>query len=298
MSYIWKESDIEELKKLVKEGKDKAFLAEHFNRTETAIEIKVNRLGLQLQRTHRWWKDDEIEEFKSDWQDGTISIPVMKKKYGRSYISLREKALELDLGARPYNDEYLSISDICEEMNVSHDRVSNWIKLGLKTKKNRSGRTKYLMSQKDLLDFLESHQDMFNANEISNYLFCEEPEWLKLKRSNDSLFYAKNLRSEYSDNDDRRIISLFKVGKSDEEIAIEMKRTSSAIKARLRLLGYTRKQYNDYEIEILKNNYRYLTIKELAKMLPLRTEKGIMYKCEQLGLRYHISKDRCEKREV
>lgn len=296
MSYIWKEEDVKELIELVNDGKDKKFLAEHFGRTETAIEIKVNRLGLQLLRDNRNWLKSDLESFKEDWLDGSLSINMLIKKYKRSYFSLRKKALELNLGARPHNDEYLSIREICEEMNVSHDRVSNWLKLGLKYKKNRSGKTKYLISQSYLLDFLKEHQDMFNANDISGYLFIDEPDWLIEKRRKDCNFYASKLRSEYSNEEDKLIVQMFKNGKSNSEIANRLKRTESAISCRLRLLGYSRNSYNDYEIEILKENSRYMTVKELSKLLPLRKEKGIMYKCEQLGIPYHISKKNCEER--
>lgn len=294
MSYIWSKEDVEELKTLVLEGKSKEFLAKHFNRTEAAIEVKVNRLGLQLIRDNRNWLEKDLEEFKEDWLDGTISKAMLIKKYKRSHFSLRNKAIELGLGARPYNDEYLTIRVICEEMNVSHDRVSNWIRLGLKYKKNRSGRTKYLISQEDLLSFLKEHQDAFNANEVSIYLFHKEPEWFKQKRKADAEFYTSNLRAEYADSEDRQMITMFKRGISTKEIATRLKRTESAICDRLRILGYTRRNYNDYEIEILKKNSRYLTLDELAKLLPLRTKRGIVYKCRELDLPYHYSKERCE----
>lgn len=296
MSNLWSDSDVKKLKSFVNEGMSKKFIADYFNRTETAIEIKVSRLGMQLLRPNRNWKDSDLHSFKEDWQDPTVSISMMTKKYNRSLYSLRKKALELSLGARPYNDEFVTISDICREMNVSHDRVSNWIKLGLKTRKSKSGKSKYLISQDDLLKFLETHQSYFNASCVSEYLFCDEPEWFKDKRLKDIKEYAKNSRQEYTNEEDKKIIRLFKRGRSDKEIAEELKRTEQGIKLRLNILGYYRGKYNDYEIEILKANSRYMTIPELLKLLPLRTEKGIIYKCESLGLPYHLSKERCESR--
>ena len=73
MSYAWKKEDVEELKKLVAEGKDKKFLAEYFGRTETAIEIKVNRLDMQLLRDGRIWLDSDLKSFSEDWCDGSVS---------------------------------------------------------------------------------------------------------------------------------------------------------------------------------------------------------------------------------
>lgn len=297
MSYVWKKEDIEELKRLVQDGKDKAFLAEYFNRTETAIEIKVNRLGLQLLRDGRNWLEEDLKSFSEDWCDGSISKARLQKKYNRSYFSLRKKALELKLGSRPHNDEYLSISDICEEMQVSHDRVSNWLKIGLKYKKNRSGRTKYLIDSEDLLEFLESHRDMFDASRISEYLFTDEPDWLIEKRKIDRNYYQDNLRLEYTNEDDKIIVSMFKRGKSNAEIAKVLKRTESAIKYHLYALNLFRGRYNDYEIEILKENSRYMTLDELLVLLPLRTKRSLEYKCEELGIPYHTSRERCEIRD-
>lgn len=53
-------------------------------------------------------------------------------------------------------------------------------------------------------------------------------------------------------------------------------------------------KYNDYEIDILRKNSRYLTVDGLLQLLPLRTKKGITYKCKELGLSYRLSKKKCE----
>lgn len=294
---IWTQKELDELAQLVKEGKSREELMEHFDRSKNAIEVKVNRLGLQLTRPHKRWKKKELADFKEDWQDTKYTMQGLTKKYGRSKFSLRKKALELDLGARPYNEEYLSISTICEEMQVSVDRVANWIKLGLPTTKNKSGKTRYLIDVDDLLEFLEWHQDMFNASLISDYLFLDEPEWLKEKRIKDTEFYPTKFRLEWTNEMDKQLVSMFKVGKSNEEMAKFFHKTSGAVSDRLRILNLFRGRYNDYEIEILNKYHDSHTLDELAKMLPLRSVKGIAYKCEQLGLSYHFSKSKCNSVE-
>ena len=242
MSTLWKKEEIVELQEMLKNGKSKEEIALHFGRTETAIEIKVNRLGLQLIRNGRNWLKSDLKEFANDWCDGSISTHVIMKKYKRSWFSIRKKALELGLGPRPYNDEYLSIKDICEEMQISHDRVSHWLKIGLVHKKNRSGKTKYLISQNDLLSFLKNHQDMFNASLISEYLFVDEPEWLQKKRKKDSAKYAKSNRLEYTNEEDKILLSMFNHGKSDAEIADTLNRTECGIAYHRRALGLCRIQ--------------------------------------------------------
>lgn len=240
MSTLWTEEEISKLKEMVESGESKVDIASYFGRTETAIEIKVNRLGLQILRDGRNWLKQDLDSFAEDWYDGSISKPMLAKKYKRSWFSLKKKALELELGPRPHNEEYLSIREVCEEMKVSHDRVSNWLKLGLKHKKNRSGKTKYLISQYDLLDFLKNYQDMFNASLISEHLFTVEPEWLKEKRKKDIIQYAKLNRLEYTNEEDKQILRLFNMGKSDLEIAERLNRTECGIAYHRRVLGLYR----------------------------------------------------------
>lgn len=299
MSTLWTSVEIEELKTFVKAGKSKEFLMKYFNRTGNAIEVKVNRLGLKLDRPHKRWTKKELENFSKDWGSPKLSMQGLVRKYHRSHHSLRKKALQLNLGARPYDDEYLDVATIVEEMNISSDRVYHFIELGLPHKINKSGKTKYLILQDDLLAFLESHQDLYNASDISDYLFYSEPNWLREKRIKDSKAHNKNtlLRSEYTNEEDKTLEFLFKSGFSISDIALRFNRTETAIKTRLKILGYTSKFWNDYEVEILKSNSRYMTLDELVKLLPLRTVKGIQWKCEQLGIPYHMVKSKCEKRD-
>lgn len=296
VNITWSDKDIEELKVLISRGKSIEYLSKYFNKSENAVECKAYRLNLKILRDRRRWSDTEVSSFKEDWYDTTMSKAMLVKKYQRSYKSIKRKAISLKLGARPYNDEYLTINTISEEMNIPYGRVRNWLNLGLKYKSSRTGNVKFLIDCDDLLNFLEEHQDLFNASKVSSILFVNEPEWFKSKRISDSRHFANRLHSEYTNEEDKQIEDLFKKGFSDKEIAIRLKRSESAIKYHLNVLGYGRHHYNDYEIDILKENSRYLTLDELAKLLPLRTTRGIEYKCRDLGIPYHISKESCESR--
>lgn len=290
----WTDSQLKELADMVDGGKTIEELVKHFNRTEQAIVIKVNRIGKKIQVGSREWTPDEDEKFKSEWSDGSLSIRAICKNHNRTWFGLRKRALVLNLGPRPYNTEYVSVTDICQEMHVSKDRVYNWFKLGLKKKKNRSGKTKYTVDTKDLLNFLESHPDHFDASKISEYLFPEEPEWLIEKRKTDKDINIEKRRMEYTNEEDKVIEHMFCRGMSDKEIAERLHRTPNGIQCRRMILCITKNRYMPYELEIIRKNSPYMTIQELSKLLPLRTARGIQSKCEQLGLEYHISKNECK----
>lgn len=200
----WSKEDIVKLIDLVREGKSKEYIAEVFNRTPVAIEVKVSRLGLQLKRPCRTVKADELEELRNDWLDGSKSMHSLCKKYNRTKNALKILAQRNHFGPRPYCDEYLSVSDICEYVGISHDAVRNWIKNGLPYKKSKSGRTTYLIDIDDLEEFMKNNQDRFNATKISESLFYSDPEWLKEKRRRDREIYPTSWHEEYTNEDDKR----------------------------------------------------------------------------------------------
>ena len=248
LSTLWSEEEVEKLKNMAAAGIPKNLIAEELGRTERSISIKTCRLGIQINREGRLWTKQEEQEFASDWADGSLSKYKLCKKYNRTWHALSKRAVSMHLGSRPANEEFLTPKMICEEMQVSDDRVYNWISLGLKTKKNRSGRVKYLIDQKDLLSFLESHPKMYNANKISPYLFVKEPDWLKEKRKKDREKFASSNRLEYTNEEDKQIVNLFSMGKSDKEIAEALSRNEIGLAAHRRVLGLMRREYAELEL--------------------------------------------------
>lgn len=294
MSYQWKDSDIVELKKLLEDGKSVDEISATLGRTKNAVELKVNRLGLQVLRPNREWTPQEEKKFARDWSNGEVSMTAMEKKYKRTDNALRTKAQRMGLGSRPYNVEFLSVTTISEEMGVSLDRVYNWCKNGLKRHRNHSGKVKYVISVNDLLRYLKSHQDAFNASIISKYLFVDEPQWLKDKRVRDAEEYAVNQKLPYSNQDDKDIVLMNKLGKQNSEIAKAIGRTEEAVRIRKYTIGVYSKWYTVGEEDFLKKVSRYLTVDEILEYMPNRTVKGIEYKCSKMGIPYHLTKNMCE----
>lgn len=288
---IWTKEEIEILKDLCEHNQTLNRIQKDLpGKTAAQIRSKCQRLNISFNKERKYWSVQELSEFREDWEDATISYTGLRKKYkNRSITALRSCASRLGLAERPHDESYLTISDIMSEMQVSKDRVRMWIRNGLKYHKSKIKPVKYLIDSDDLLLFLKEHPDFYDASKISDYLFCDEPEWLREKRRQDiSDFRIRSKKSEYySDQECKYIISMFKRGKSNAEIAKELNRTEYGIERMLSILGYSRRRYNDYEIEIIKNNYRTHTLDEIVEMLPLRTRSGVIAKCEQLKIKYH-----------
>lgn len=293
---IWTDEELAELFKLASLGKSKKWLAEYFGRTENAIYLKLHRNDKKLLTGKSDWSEKELEQFKEMWGNGAISMNIISNQLHRSKTALKVKAQRLGLGPRPANSEYLTIRNITEEMQVSHDIVSAWIKnKGLKTIKCRSGKTRYMIETDVLLKFLKDNPEAYDASKISKYLFSEEPQWLQEKRKADLIKYSniKNYKKEFSNEDDKVIQSMFILGKSDKEIAKKLGRTTTSIQGRRLKLFLMKGRYTDKEINFLKTYSPYKTVHELSEKLG-RPIKGIEYKCNKLNLKYHFAKDKCD----
>lgn len=286
----WTEEEVKQLTRLCKANKTMRRIKRDFpDKTEPQIRARIKKLNLSYNKKRKPWTPEELKQFKEDWTDHKISGTTLRTKYkNRSISALRACAKRLNLTRRPFDSSFLRISDIAAEMQVSKDRVRTWIKHGLITYKSHITPIKYLIRQEDLLDFLKEHPKFYDASKISPYIFINEPEWLKAKRREDAEnFKTKSKKAQaYSDAECLEIIRLFKRGCSNKEIGEKLNRTEYGIERMLTIFGLSRKKYNDYEIDIIKEYHDKITIDELVAMLPLRTRSGVIAKCEQLGLKY------------
>lgn len=291
---IWSDEEKEKLIRLCNQNKTLKKLKSEFpDKTEAQIRKKCTMMNLNFNKKRKTWTEEETQNFIRDWNDYNISIERLRKKYkNRSIIALRTHAQRLKLSNRTYDDSYLTIADITSEMQVSKNRVRTWLKNGLKYHKSHIKPVKYLIDPDDLLDFLKEHPRYYDASKISKYLFNPEPAWLKEKRTQDiNDFRTRSKKSEYySDPECTKIINMFKQGKSNIEIAKELNRTEYGIERMLSILGFSRRKYNQYEIDIIKKYHTTKTIDEITAMLPLRTRAGVIAKCEDLKIKYITKK--------
>ena len=299
---LWTDANKEKLKCLVAEGKQPEELAAYFGTTKTAIEIKCSRLGYTILRYNRKWTTEDEEIFADLWCNTDRSMQYIMNKLHRNKNGLVIKAQRMGLGPRIGGLEDLTLSTIASEMSVSMDRVRNWVRLGLKCKNRRVGKNRTLVKTEDLLDFLKKHQNLFDASKVDRCLFANEPQWLIDKRRRD-LYKETREFIEYSlwtDNMDKQLITMINQGFDFDFIAKKLNKTVSAAQDRARLLGMSYRSarfWSGKELKFLRENSAKMTVKELQKTLKRRTERSIIWKCEQLGYKYHISERMVNKHE-
>lgn len=182
----WTDEEYKLLEKLtMQDKKTPKEIAKILGRTEDAIIVKINRRGLQIQTNDkRFWTREEETLLSDLW--GTESFETIAKKLNRTVSSIKNKAFLLGLGSvieSNYNG--LTIKDISDLFGVNINTVSvGWIGLGLKYRVQKISRSKSYryVEIKDLYDFLEANQNIWDSRNLEKNILGAEPEWLKEKR--------------------------------------------------------------------------------------------------------------------
>lgn len=297
---VWSKEQDELLVQMNTKGLSLKTMAKRLERTENAVRLRAKHIGLKLNIKGRRWTPEEEKMFAENWRDETINNESLVRKHNRTWHALQEKAVSMKLGPRQHNSLFLTIQDVCAEMQVSSDRVYRWIQYGLPTHKGESKRRKYLIDANELLDFLEQHQSWFLATNVSECLFCEEPQWLKDKRAYDKKHDRSKHQIEWTNDEDAELQRMYYKNVSIPDLAQYFHRSESAVRTHLYVIGCEVKRkdtYNQHELDILRKYSDTHTIEELTGMLPGRSAKGIEYKCKMMKIPYHFSKSHCKKSE-
>ena len=283
-SNAWTEEEI----KVLKELSDKYHyteIAKIMGKTENAIYLKARRLGITLIQDSRKWTVEEETLLSDLW--GVKSIEYIAKKMKRTVFSIKVKAVRMGLGAMIRNNyDVITVSDMVDLLNVTRDRITDrWVKLELKLKKIKltNKMSYYTINWKDLMDFLETNQNEWDSRNVEKNMLGLEPEWLQEKRKRDTienpLWYRK-----WTEDEIKKAESLFKNGKTYQEISSIIDRSELAVANLLRNLGYSYmlpQYWKGKEIKYLRENYQDMTYQEIAEELG-RTTKAITAKAEEL----------------
>lgn len=292
----WTEEEIETLR-LLSEKYHYAEIAKIMNKTENAIYLKARKLGITLIKDRRKWTKEEEILLSDLW--GVKPIETISKKLKRTVFSLKVKAVRMGLGPMIRNNyEFITVSDICDLLNVSRDRiVITWFKLGLnlKRKKVTDNKSYYVVTWSDLMSFLEKNKNEWDSRCVEVNMLGPEPEWLKEKRVMDNLenplWYRK-----WAEEEIKQAENLFKSGKNYLEIAEIINRSEWAVANLLRNMGYSYilpRYWKGKEIKFLRQNYQNMTYAEIAEELG-RTTRAIEAKAEQLGYQKKLVKSKID----
>lgn len=180
------------------------------------------------------WSREEISQLKELY--GVKTIPQLAVIFERSIKNVQWKIWDIGLGSFKTNSEFLSAKDVADMLHISTWVVRyDWPrKYGFRyqyKKPMRQRRFRYI-THHDLMTWLEKNQDKWDSRNVEEYGLGIEPEWLKEKRRRDKMVGKKKSRY-YTPEDDKIMISMYKQGYSDQDIADRVDRTVTSVQRRI-----------------------------------------------------------------
>lgn len=158
-------------------------------RSTEAIYTHAISLGYNIDIRHRNWTKEEETLLSDLW--GTTSIENIAKKLNRTVSAIKYRVHILGLGSQIENNyDGLRIQDIADIFNVNRNVILiSWVNLGLKlnVRKRSNYNTYSYVEIKDLYEFLEKNQNIWDSRNLEKNILGIEPEWLKEKRIKDKL---------------------------------------------------------------------------------------------------------------
>lgn len=187
-----------------------------------------------LDRQNKTWSEEELYFLQDKW--GDWSAERIGKSLGRTASAVILKAKSLRLGSFWKNTEYLNAYNITQLMGIdSHVIERTWKRHGFKMRRKKIRVKQYfeVIKHKDLMGWLEEHQDLWDSRKVAEYALGTEPEWLKEKRKRDNLITTKSRGTKYTPEEDSKLVMMFKAGKTQAEIGRALNRSEASVNARI-----------------------------------------------------------------
>lgn len=172
------------------------------------------------------WKADEVDYLVTYW--GIRSRDNISRRTGRSISACKNKANELGLGGVRDNTNGFPIYQLSEIIGVPKTNLhKTWIdKHGLRTRKVGAFT---VVSEKDLLEFMRTHQWLWDARKCDYYYFYTN-DWFieKLNRERDK-GQAETKVKKWTEYEEKELLRLRHQGLSFGQIAKKMNRSKQSI---------------------------------------------------------------------
>lgn len=251
-------------------------MAENVGHSVSSTKARRAKLGFKTRNTCRGlaWTQKELDYIQEVW--GQKTIPQIARKLGRSINAVRIKANRLGYTGQKWYGEMMSARKVSELLGIDvHTVCDYWIpKCGLKGVKKRLGeseKTATIIMFEDLLQWLETHQDLWDSRRLELYALGMEYDWLVAKRKLDAQQLPVRKGQKWTLQEDARLVAMFRRGNMTyAEIAAELSRPVSGIGHRLHRLDVwgTGRYIGDALIE--ERKAKKLDFERLALIIRLR----------------------------
>jgi predicted transcriptional regulator len=177
----------------------------------------------------------EEEDFLKE-KVGTLSFPGLAKRLGRSVNAIEVRVRRLGIENTKLLSGKLTANELANALNVDSHAVYRWIENhGLKSVRKVTRQTaKFnLISVDDFWKWAKKNKEKINFFKIDPLLLLPEPVWVKEERQRDYHCIPKRQAAIWSDEEDKRLISLLNGNYTQKEIGEFLNRSENAVQRRV-----------------------------------------------------------------
>lgn len=184
-----------------------------------------------IEKHNRLWSEEEEDFLIESW--GYKTADRIASELHRKPTAIIKRAKVLQLGS-PIDAEYITRTSLSKILDIDGKTLIN---MGIPFRRKKfKNRYFHVIRMVEVIRWLKNNQDKFNAAKIEEYGLGVEPEWLKEKRKADRNLKVRD-RKKFDEKDDANLRAMYRMNIPIEQIAIELKRSPSAIRRRLYRIG-------------------------------------------------------------
>ncbi len=248
----------------------------------------------------RWPKEKE-EYVEAVW--GTVPIPKIAEKLGKTVNAVKLKAYKLGLGRHIHSGEHITLNQLCRALNVSYSyTVIKSANNGMPIKRKKSINKQYkVIYVKDFWEWAERNKMKVDFSKVERFALGTEPPWVEYKREAD-IKANKFKKTPWTQKEDERLKEMLNSARYGyRETSILLQRTEAAIIRRMNDLKLTQRpikacKHNPWtpaEEEMLVEMYYKGYIAEvISEEIPKRSAKAIQGKIERMVKEGQLEKSR------
>ncbi len=189
----------------------------------------------------KWWTAVEDEVLSELW--GTVSIPSIAARIGRSESGIINRARRLGLGPFLMGGDYVSLNQLMIALghsNVDTYKLTSWIK-NRNMPVHKKKRHKYSIRVVYLDEFwkwAEKNRNFIDFSKMEPLALGIEPEWVAEQRHKDYDAFALQRKDPWTPDEDGLLKYLLKKHKyTYPELSQKLRRSGGAIQRRCQDLG-------------------------------------------------------------
>lgn len=231
---MWSLKDLFTLRYLAENGKTIDDISKALHRSRNAVILTAKRYGIEIYQPGRKWRDKDRDFLRRTW--GKASLWYISRYLHRSPQAVMQMAHKMRLDPISRNSEDLGLMDFVRATGIKRERILKTLtpKYGFPLIKRKFGvkQSYYYVDFDKILDWMEAHQDLYDASKIEDGFFIEPP-WLTEKRRRDrednSYLHWTARRKLWQEPEISTLKQMAKDGKTPREIGEKLKRSKGGV---------------------------------------------------------------------